>query len=219
MKCNICKTTDTDLWHPTKKEGKDASGYSCHTCHIKKMKEKTLISKQQSSKRKTFTKQKLIVSKRVPKPSKKRLLGAEKGRRTLSKPKKAAKAILTQAEDKTSDYICFKGQIFQKGDIVSVVDSEDNNIYYAQCLIFLTDKYYKKYVGYNWLAPREDKTFQTNEEFVPSKYKIAFSDEVFHCIETINFVCHAPTDYYFENRNRALSNFLPPRNSISYVMK
>jgi len=219
MKCNLCKVTDSDLWHPTKKDGKDASGYNCHTCHIQKLKEKTLFNKQQSSKRKIITKQKLVVSKRVPKPSKKRLLGAEKGRRTLSKPKKVLKAILTQAEDKTSDYICFKGQIFQKGDIVSIVDSEDNNIYYAQCLIFLTDKHYKKYVGYNWLAPREDKLFFPGEMFVPSKYKIAFSDDIFHCIETINFVCHAPTDYYLENRNRALSSFLPTKNSISVVMK
>ncbi|XP_022904454.1 GATA zinc finger domain-containing protein 1 [Onthophagus taurus] len=116
-----------------------------------------------------------------------------RGRRALFKkvPVKAPSAV---ASPVTSDHIFYKDQYFQLGDIVSLMD-EDDKVYYAQLRGFLTDQYCEKSATITWLLPTQESP-PTNECFDPATYIIGPEEEVPRKMSCMEFVMHAPSDYY-----------------------
>merc|ERR1711983_115669 len=105
-----------------------------------------------------------------------------KGRRTILK-KKPTKSLPETATFTTSDRICFEGQFYNKGDIVSVVSIDDDDIYYAQLRGFLTDQYSDRHAAITWLLPTR--------------------------MEVFTVVMHAPDDYFYNRRAPYRTTALP----------
>ena len=101
-----------------------------------------------------------------------------KGRRTIfkKKPVRSLKAT-AKATPVTSQRIYHEGQYFNVGDIVSVVNIDDDDIYYAQLRGFLTDQYSDKYGVISWLLPTVDSP-PPNEGFHPATYILGPDEEL-----------------------------------------
>jgi len=91
-----------------------------------------------------------------------------KGRRNIFK-KKPVKSLTATATPVTADKVYFKGQYFHVGDIVSVTNINDDDIYYAQLKGFLIDEYSDKSAVITWLLPTTASP-PPNEGFHPATY-------------------------------------------------
>nr|CAH7729603.1 unnamed protein product [Callosobruchus chinensis] len=116
-----------------------------------------------------------------------------RGRRGLAKktPVKAPAAVATTI---TSDFIFYKGSYIQIGDIVSVKD-EEGDTYYAQIKGLLTDQYCEKSAVLTWLLPTQESP-NPNESFDPATYIIGPEEDISRSLDCLEFVMHAPSDYY-----------------------
>ncbi|XP_060518996.1 GATA zinc finger domain-containing protein 1 [Cylas formicarius] len=116
-----------------------------------------------------------------------------KGRRGLQKktPIKAPTAVATTV---TSHYVFYKGSYLQIGDVVALRDESDD-IYYAQITGFMTDQYCNKSAVISWLLPTAESP-PPNEEFDPATYIIGPEEDIPRNLECMEFVMHAPSDYY-----------------------
>nr|CAI5840929.1 unnamed protein product [Callosobruchus analis] len=116
-----------------------------------------------------------------------------RGRRGLAKktPVKAPTAVATTV---TSDYIFYKGSYIQIGDIVSVKD-EEGDTYYAQIKGLLTDQYCEKSAVLTWLLPTQESP-NPNESFDPATYIMGPEEDISRSLDCLEFVMHAPSDYY-----------------------
>lgn len=89
----------------------------------------------------------------------------------------------------------FNGDIYmQKGDIVSLQDDE-NNLYYAQIRGFLVDTWLEKSAYLTWLIPSHLSP-PSNKYFDPCTYIIGPNEDFARKLDTMEFVMHAPSDYY-----------------------
>jgi len=141
------------------------------------------------------------VAKPAPKPKKAGLntrSGKGKGRRNIFK-KKPVKSLIATATAITSEKVYFKGQYFHVGDIVSVTNTDDNDIYYAQLRGFLTDEFSDKSAVITWLLPTTASP-PPNEGFHPATYIIGPEEELPRNLEVFTFVMHAPDDYFYNRR-------------------
>ncbi|XP_023707345.1 GATA zinc finger domain-containing protein 1 [Cryptotermes secundus] len=120
-----------------------------------------------------------------------------KGRRVIFK-KCCTKAPAAVATPVTSDYVFYKGSYFQVGDIVSMRDVE-GGLYYAQIRGLLTDQYCEKSCVVTWLLPTQESP-NTEEGFDPATYIIGPEEDIPRKLECVEFVMHAPSDY-FKARN------------------
>lgn len=82
----------------------------------------------------------------------------------------------------------------QKGDIVALVDAKDNT-YYAQVRGFLTDTYLEKSAFLTWLIPSKFSP-PSNDRFDPCTYLIGPEEDAPRKLSCMEFVMHAPSDYY-----------------------
>ncbi|KAJ8926079.1 hypothetical protein NQ315_009935 [Exocentrus adspersus] len=116
-----------------------------------------------------------------------------RGRRGLMKrtPVKAPAAVATTV---TSEYVFYKGTYMQVGDIVSMRDAEGDT-YYAQIKGLLTDQYCEKSAVVTWLLPTQESP-PPNEEFDPATYIIGPEEDLPRKLDCMQFVMHAPSDYY-----------------------
>ncbi|CAH0714853.1 unnamed protein product, partial [Brenthis ino] len=116
-----------------------------------------------------------------------------RGRRSIFKrqPLKAPTATATVV---TSDYLFFKGNYMQVGDIVSMIDV-NGGTYYAQIRGFLTDQYCEKSAVITWLLPTKASP-PPEKAFDPATYIIGPEEELPRKLEYMEFVMHAPSDYY-----------------------
>lgn len=134
----------------------------------------------------------------------------------LFQPVKSPAATATPV---TSDYVFYKGSYFQIGDIVSMQDI-DGGTYYAQIRGLLTDQYCEKSAAVTWLLPttaRQDTpslSWSDNIEIIffnqalfiyspppedgfnPETYIIGPEEDLPRKLEYMEFVMHAPSDYY-----------------------
>jgi len=120
-----------------------------------------------------------------------------KGRRVIFK-KSCTKAPAAVSTPVTSDYVFYKGSYFQIGDIVSMRDI-DGGLYYAQIRGLLTDQYCEKSCVVTWLLPTQASP-NTEEGFDPATYIIGPEEDIPRKLECVEFVMHAPSDY-FKTRN------------------
>ncbi|XP_045762488.1 GATA zinc finger domain-containing protein 1 [Maniola jurtina] len=116
-----------------------------------------------------------------------------RGRRSIFKrqPLKAPTATATVV---TSDSLFFKGSYMQVGDIVSMLDV-DGGTYYAQIRGFLTDQYCEKSAVVTWLLPTKASP-PPEKGFDPATYIIGPEEDLPRKLEYMEFVMHAPSDYY-----------------------
>ncbi|XP_026316189.1 GATA zinc finger domain-containing protein 1 [Hyposmocoma kahamanoa] len=116
-----------------------------------------------------------------------------RGRRSIFKrqPLKAPTATATVV---TSDSIFYKGNYMQVGDIVSMIDI-DGGIYYAQIRGFLTDQYCEKSAVVTWLLPTKASP-PPEKGFDPATYIIGPEEDLPRKLDVMEFVMHAPSDYY-----------------------
>ena len=62
-----------------------------------------------------------------------------------------------------------QGQYYHVGDIVSVTNIDDGDVYYAQLRGFLTDEYSERSAVVTWLLPTQASP-PPNEGFHPATY-------------------------------------------------
>lgn len=132
-----------------------------------------------------------------------------KGRRNLAKKKPVKAAAETMRPTvTTSTRIYFQGQYLEAGDIVSVTDLEDDDVYYAQLRGFLTDEYAEKSGVITWLLPTTESP-PPWEGFHPATYVLGPEEDVARKLEVFTFVMHAPSDY-FHNKRAPYRTVEPP---------
>ncbi|XP_055599731.1 GATA zinc finger domain-containing protein 1 [Uranotaenia lowii] len=113
-----------------------------------------------------------------------------------SKPMKAPTITVTT---RTVDSLFYNNIYIQIGDIVSVMDPEDN-IYYAQIHGLQIDSYCEKSAYITWLLPTSASP-EPNERFDPSTYVIGPSEDFARKLSYMEFVMHAPSNYYLDRNN------------------
>ncbi|NP_001163977.1 GATA zinc finger domain-containing protein 1 [Xenopus tropicalis] len=116
-----------------------------------------------------------------------------KGRRHIFKLKNPIKAPEAVSTIVTSESIFHKGLYYQIGDVVSVVDEEDGKTYYAQIRGFVQDQYCEKSAALTWLIPTMSSP---KDGFDPSTYIIGPDEDLPRKMECLEFVCHAPSEYF-----------------------
>ncbi|KAH8362115.1 hypothetical protein KR084_001068 [Drosophila pseudotakahashii] len=138
-----------------------------------------------------------------------------RNRRTLFK-RPAQKTPKVQACTRFVKSVFYKGSYMQIGDIVSIVDG-DQNLYYAQIRGLLVDAYCEKSAFLTWLIPTQDSP-DPQEGFDPATYLIGMSvlqgicqpilisissplgpdEELSRKLCYLEFIMHAPSNYYFD---------------------
>lgn len=118
-----------------------------------------------------------------------------RSRRTLFK-RPAQKTPKVQACTRFVKSVFYKGSYMQIGDIVSIVDG-DQNLYYAQIRGLLVDAYCEKSAFLTWLIPTQDSP-DPQEGFDPATYLIGPDEELSRKLCYLEFVMHAPSNYYFD---------------------
>ncbi|WAR04519.1 GATD1-like protein [Mya arenaria] len=132
------------------------------------------------------------------KPSKYRVANSKpiatkgKSRRIIFKKSQPVKAPTAVSTVVTGNSIFHDGVYYQIGDIVSLVD-EDENLYYAQIRGFLQDQYYEKSAVITWLLPTK---ISDRSKFDPATYILGPEEDLPRKMEYLEFVCHAPSEYF-----------------------
>nr|XP_060638246.1 GATA zinc finger domain-containing protein 1 isoform X1 [Anolis sagrei ordinatus] len=135
-----------------------------------------------------------------------------KGRRHIFKLKNPIKAPESVATIITAESIFYKGVYYQIGDVVSVIDEQDGKTYYAQIRGFIQDQYCEKSAALTWLIPT---TASPKDCFDPATYIIGPEEDLPRKIEYLEFVCHAPSEY-FKSRSSPFPT-IPTRPEKGYI--
>ncbi|XP_055522832.1 GATA zinc finger domain-containing protein 1 [Wyeomyia smithii] len=88
---------------------------------------------------------------------------------------------------------------YQLGDIVSVIDAKGNT-YYAQIHGLQIDSYCEKSAYITWLLPTTSSP-PPNEKFDPATYLIGPVEDLPRKLSCMEFVMHAPSNYYLDRHN------------------
>uniref|UniRef100_A0A182Y729 GATA zinc finger domain-containing protein 1 n=1 Tax=Anopheles stephensi TaxID=30069 RepID=A0A182Y729_ANOST len=121
-----------------------------------------------------------------------------KSRRTLTK-KVPIKSPRETASTKTVSKVHDDNTWYQLGDIVSMVDAEDNT-YYAQIRGLLVDAHNEKSAVLTWLLPTTASP-PPNEAFDPATYLAGPDEDLPRRLTYMKFVMHAPSNYYLDRTN------------------
>jgi len=137
-----------------------------------------------------------------------------KGRRYIFK-KSATKAPTAVATPVTSQYLFYKGMYYQVGDIVSVIDIEGGT-YYGQIRGLLQDQYCEKSAVLTWLLPTKESP-PPEEKFDPSTYIIGPEEDIPRKLEYMEFVCHAPSDYFKDRTSPYSTQIYQPQSCFVWT--
>jgi len=217
IECTQCKTTNSSMWHKKEIEGK-IIGFVCQKCHnefLRQFKQELAESIpfkinnicEVNTKSSKAVKRKRSTDKIFPAKKTKQFLQSDEYKdylriKTTNEYSSETRQIIKdQVKILKTNYttlsnVRYNSINYEVGDIVSLVDAEDNEEYFAQCISFRIDSYQRKTVCYQWLFPDPATSWQKEQGFVPNKFKIGPSDNLFHPIESIQFVCSAPTNYF-----------------------
>ncbi|NXR34754.1 GATD1 protein, partial [Zosterops hypoxanthus] len=135
-----------------------------------------------------------------------------KGRRHIFKLKNPIKAPDSVSTIITAESIFYKGVYYQIGDVVSVVDEQDGRTYYAQIRGFIQDQYCEKSAALTWLIPTQASP---KDCFDPASYIIGPEEDLPRKMEYLEFVCHAPSEY-FKSRSSPFPT-VPTRPEKGYI--
>ncbi|GFS27694.1 GATA zinc finger domain-containing protein 1 [Elysia marginata] len=131
-------------------------------------------------------------TKKAPQVFAKSLSTKGKGRRVIFKKTQPSKAPPSVATFVTGESVFHKDQYYQVGDVVSLVD-HDGGVYYAQLRGFLSDQYNEKSAVITWLLPT---VHSSQDRFDPNSYILGPEEDLPRKMEFMEFVCHAPSDYF-----------------------
>lgn len=198
VECSKCNTTESLLWN--QEDGQTL----CNVCYDQAVAQKVSEQEEKASTSqegpKTVRKSTRITrnyrTRQNPDALPKQASQKGKGRRSLFKktPMKAPTAVATIV---TGNRVSYKGTYYQTGDIVSVRDV-DGGLYYAQIRGIMKDQYAEKSAVLTWLIPTKKVLFG-NGMFRPSDYVLGPDEEVARKLDCLEFVMHAPCDYYRTN--------------------
>ncbi|VTJ90269.1 Hypothetical predicted protein, partial [Marmota monax] len=135
-----------------------------------------------------------------------------KGRRHIFKLKNPIKAPESVSTIITAESIFHKGVYYQIGDVVSVIDEQDGKPYYAQIRGFIQDQYCEKSAALTWLVPTLSSP---RDQFDPASYIIGPEEDLPRKMEYLEFVCHAPSEY-FKSRSSPFPT-VPTRPEKGYI--
>nr|XP_002713853.4 GATA zinc finger domain-containing protein 1 isoform X1 [Oryctolagus cuniculus] len=135
-----------------------------------------------------------------------------KGRRHIFKLKNPIKAPESVSTIITAESIFYKGVYYQIGDVVSVIDEQDGKPYYAQIRGFIQDQYCEKSAALTWLIPTLSSP---RDRFDPASYIIGPEEDLPRKMEYLEFVCHAPSEY-FKSRSSPFPT-VPTRPEKGYI--
>ncbi|XP_035752783.1 GATA zinc finger domain-containing protein 1 [Egretta garzetta] len=127
----------------------------------------------------------------------------------FAEPIKAPESVSTII---TAESIFYKGVYYQIGDVVSVVDEQDGKTYYAQIRGFIQDQYCEKSAALTWLIPTQASP---KDCFDPASYIIGPEEDLPRKMEYLEFVCHAPSEY-FKSRSSPFPT-VPTRPEKGYI--
>ncbi|NP_001161552.1 GATAD1-like transcription factor [Saccoglossus kowalevskii] len=209
--CVTCKTTNSQMWRRSV-EGE----IQCNSCSLKQHPAaltacdngggKPVTSSKSSNDsqngnnhhgrfregtRKSSRSSRSMRYKQMLNAGKSHLATKGKSRRVVFKrnPLKSPEAVSTVV---TSNSIFYRGMYHQVGDIVSLLD-EGGGIYYAQIRGFMQDQYCDKSAVITWLLPSQASS---KDHFDPATYVLGPEEDLPRKMEYMEFVCHAPSDYY-----------------------
>ena len=207
--CSSCKITSSPIWR------KGTSGeVLCNSCGLKQMNGVSLNavsdveSASQNGGQKKGTQAAsetggngapvLRKSTRIKPPKKtapppgKSLNTKGKGRRIIFKKNAPLRAPAEVATVVTGESVFHKDQYYQIGDVVSLVD-HDGDVFYAQLRGFMSDQYNEKSAIITWLLPT---VRSPQDRFDPNTYILGPEEDLPRRMEFMEFVCHAPSDYF-----------------------
>uniref|UniRef100_A0A182TB39 GATA zinc finger domain-containing protein 1 n=1 Tax=Anopheles maculatus TaxID=74869 RepID=A0A182TB39_9DIPT len=121
-----------------------------------------------------------------------------KSRRTNMK-KEPIKSPRETASTRTVSKVLEDNIWYQLGDIVSMVDTQDNT-YYAQIRGLLIDAYNEKSAVVTWLLPTTASP-PPNESFDPATYLAGPDEDLPRRLTYMQFVMHAPSNYFLDRTN------------------
>uniref|UniRef100_UPI00398EB3B3 GATA zinc finger domain-containing protein 1 n=1 Tax=Pristiophorus japonicus TaxID=55135 RepID=UPI00398EB3B3 len=145
-------------------------------------------------------------------PTEKKVSTKGKGRRHIFKLKNPIKAPESVSTIITSESIFYGGIYYQVGDIVSVVDEDDEKIYYAQIRGFVQDQYCEKSAVITWLIPTQASA---KDHFDAATYILGPEEDLPRKMEHFEFICHAPSEY-FKSRSTPFP-VIPTRPEKGYI--
>ncbi|CAI9735015.1 zinc finger domain-containing 1-like [Octopus vulgaris] len=200
--CTSCKSTSSTMWR------KGSQGeILCNSCGVKSCNKDnpdgSAGSAANSSKNSTSHSSSagpvLRKSSRI-RPTKNRIqttsksLGTKgKSRRNIFKKTHPIKAPTAVSTIVSGDSVFYNGLYYQVGDIVSLLDDDGQSVYYAQLRGLLQDQYNEKSAVISWLLPTQSSP---KNRFDPSTYILGPEEDLPRKLEFMEFVCHAPSDYY-----------------------
>ncbi|XP_067634577.1 GATA zinc finger domain-containing protein 1 [Eurosta solidaginis] len=106
------------------------------------------------------------------------------------------KTPVAQATTHIVDSVFYKGSYLQIGDIVSLMDDQQN-VYYAQIRGLLVDNYCEKSAFLTWLIPTQASP-DPRDGFDPASYLIGPDEELSRKLSALQFIMHAPSNYYYD---------------------
>lgn len=109
------------------------------------------------------------------------------------------KSIQNHTLQINSKFLFFpQGSYVQIGDIVSLQNA-NYDTFYAQIRGLIIDSFCEKSAVITWLIPTQMSP-PPNEKFDPSTYLIGPEEDHPRLLSCMNFIMHAPSDYY-HNKN------------------
>ncbi|XP_067868370.1 GATA zinc finger domain-containing protein 1 isoform X2 [Heterodontus francisci] len=124
----------------------------------------------------------------------------------------AEKKVSTKGKGRRHIFKLKNGIYYQVGDIVSVVDEDDEKIYYAQIRGFVQDQYCEKSAVITWLIPTQASS---KDQFDAATYILGPEEDLPRKMEHFEFICHAPSEY-FKSRSTPFP-VIPIRPEKGYI--
>lgn len=223
-KCVQCGTTETQLWRNLD------LGIFCCECYEKNESGGDIaetVKKEEADKDKgkdgdtqentdgtttTMQKGKKNTRARASKVASKDSKG--KSRRCIFK-RQPFKTPTVTVTTHTTDSVFYGNIYLQKGDIVCLQDEKDN-LYYAQIKSFLVDTYLEKSAYITWLIPSKLSP-PPNKTFDPCTYLLGPDEDFARKLSTMEFVMHAPSDYYLTKNAPYPTKEMAKEKTANYV--
>ncbi|XP_012688795.1 GATA zinc finger domain-containing protein 1 [Clupea harengus] len=198
--CAVCKTNSSSMW----KKGNQGE-ILCNNCTVKSTSggpsgPSASSNVQQNngggkqSKQEIHRRSARLRSTKYKAPvSEKKVSTKGKGRRHIFKLKNPIKAPESVSTIITSESMFYKGVYYQTGDVIKVLDEDDGKPYFAQIRGFIQDQYCEKSAALTWLIPTQASP---RDHFDPGTYIIGPEEDLPRKMEYLEFVCHAPSEYF-----------------------
>jgi len=139
-------------------------------------------------------------------------------RKTLAfKSKKPEKCLSQSTSFKLFDVLYSKDRRFQIGDIVYLIDAKFS-CFYAQIRALLQDEQLNAFAFLTWLLPTNISTSTDNFHFDPNGYSIGPNEEYPRSLNSLSFVCHAPSNYFqVKTYPQSLTTTIDNKRSMNYI--